>query len=149
MKKIRVAIAGLGRLGRVHAENLAFRIPNAELCAVCAQTEDSLNWARECLDICACYQDFAEMLAKETPDAVVLVTPSDLHCEQIELALDAGVHVFFEKPLERTRPAALPHRRLRSSIRNWYVCRASCGATTKAMSMQSTRSIPAPSARPI
>lgn len=41
MKKIRVAIAGLGRLGRVHAENLAFRIPNAELCAVCAQTEAS------------------------------------------------------------------------------------------------------------
>lgn len=99
MKKIRVAIAGLGRLGRVHAENLAFRIPNAKLCAVCAQTEDSLNWARERLDICACYQDFAEMLAKETPDAVVLVTPSDLHCEQIELALAAGVHVFFEKPL--------------------------------------------------
>ena len=87
MKKIRVAIAGLGRLGRVHAENLAFRIPNAELCAVCAQTADSLNWARERLDISACYQDFGEMLTKETPDAVVLVTPSDLHCEQIEQAL--------------------------------------------------------------
>ena len=37
MKKIKVGIAGLGRLGRVHAQNLAFKIPNAELTAACSE----------------------------------------------------------------------------------------------------------------
>ena len=99
MKKIRVGIAGLGRLGRVHAENLAFRIPNAQLCAVCAQTEASLNWARERLGVTACYQDFNEMIDNGALDAVAIITPSDVHCAQIEAALKAGLHVFFEKPL--------------------------------------------------
>lgn len=107
MKQIRVAIAGLGRLGRVHAENLAFRIPNTTLCAVCAQTEASLAWARERLGATACYQDFEEMLRCEKPDAVAIITPSDLHCAQIEAALNAGIHVFFEKPLGTDLDACL------------------------------------------
>lgn len=99
MKKINVGIVGLGRLGRVHAENLAFRIPNARLVAVCAQTEASLDWAREHLEIHACYRDFEEMIQCEQLDAVAIVSPSDLHCAQITAAVRRGLHVFFEKPL--------------------------------------------------
>ncbi|AIY80446.1 Gfo/Idh/MocA family oxidoreductase [Clostridium botulinum] len=36
MKKVNFGIVGLGRLGRAHAENLAFKIPNANLLAVCS-----------------------------------------------------------------------------------------------------------------
>ena len=36
MKKVKVGIAGLGRLGKVHANNIAFKIPNAELTAACS-----------------------------------------------------------------------------------------------------------------
>ena len=35
MKKLRIGIAGLGRLGKVHANNIAYKIPNAELVAEC------------------------------------------------------------------------------------------------------------------
>ena len=35
MKELRVGIAGLGRLGRVHAANLAHKIPGAILTAAC------------------------------------------------------------------------------------------------------------------
>ena len=36
MEKVKVGIAGLGRLGKVHANNIAYKIPNAELTAACS-----------------------------------------------------------------------------------------------------------------
>ena len=36
MEKVKIGVIGFGRLGYKHAENLAFKIPNAELTAVCA-----------------------------------------------------------------------------------------------------------------
>ena len=35
MKEIKVGIVGLGRLGSVHAQNLAFKIPGCKLVAAC------------------------------------------------------------------------------------------------------------------
>ncbi len=43
--------------------------------------------------------DIATTFAKTKPDAVVIATPHTLHFEQINLALDAGCHVFVEKPM--------------------------------------------------
>lgn len=99
MKKVKVGIAGLGRLGRVHAANLASKIPNAELTAACSIVPAELDFAKNELGITDLYQDYDEMLAKADIDAVVIVTTSGLHCEQIEKALNAGKHVFTEKPL--------------------------------------------------
>ena len=36
MKKLRIGVVGLGRLGKVHAQNIAYKIPNAELTAACS-----------------------------------------------------------------------------------------------------------------
>lgn len=99
MEKIKVGIAGLGRLGRVHANNLAFKIPNAELTAACSIVPAELEYAKTELGITDVYTDFREMLAKADIDAVAIVTTSSEHCWQIEAALDAGKHVFTDKPL--------------------------------------------------
>lgn len=99
MKKIKVGIAGLGRLGKVHAENLAFKIPNAELTAACSIMPAELDYAKEVLGVEDVYSDYREMLAKADIDAVAIVTTSGEHCWQIEAALDAGKHVFSDKPL--------------------------------------------------
>jgi myo-inositol 2-dehydrogenase / D-chiro-inositol 1-dehydrogenase len=96
---LRVGVAGLGRLGRRHAQNLAFRVPGATLAAACSPLEEDLAWAREALPAARLYADYAAMLADETLDAVWLVTPSALHAQQIVDALRAGKHVFCEKPL--------------------------------------------------
>lgn len=45
------------------------------------------------------YTDYREMLEKADIDAVAIVTTSSEHCWQIEAALDAGKHVFTDKPL--------------------------------------------------
>ncbi len=99
MKKIKVGIAGLGRLGKVHANNIAYKIPNAELTAACSIVPEELEFAKVQLGISDVYADFREMLEKADIDAVAIVTTSSEHCWQIEAALDAGKHVFTDKPL--------------------------------------------------
>lgn len=99
MKKVRVGIAGLGRLGKIHAYNLAAKIPNAELRAACSIVPAELAYAQEHLGVQQVYGDYCEMIKSADIDAVTIVTTSSEHCWQIEAALDAGKHVFSEKPL--------------------------------------------------
>ncbi len=99
MKKIRVGIAGLGRLGKVHAQNLAAKIPNAELVAACSIIDAELEYAKNELGVAYVYNDFNEMIANPDIDAVAIVTTSSEHCRQIKAALEAGKHVFCDKPL--------------------------------------------------
>jgi myo-inositol 2-dehydrogenase/D-chiro-inositol 1-dehydrogenase len=97
--QVRVGVAGLGRLGKRHATNLAYRVPGAVLSAVCSPLEEERAWAREALPAPRLHADYAGLLADREVDAVWLVTPSSLHAEQIVAALHAGKHVFCEKPL--------------------------------------------------
>lgn len=99
MKKINFGIVGLGRLGRAHAENLAFKIPNANLLAVCSIDKSQVDEVQKAWNIPYGYTDFDEMLKNKELDAIFIASPSGFHCEQIEKALDAGFHVFSEKPL--------------------------------------------------
>jgi len=121
--RLRIGIAGLGRLGRRHAENLARRVPRAELIAACSPIEDELMWARQDLGVASLYGDYRELLADARLDAVFLVTPTSLHAEQIVQALQAGKHVFCEKPLSldladcrRVEDLAAKHPRLKVMI---------------------------------
>lgn len=99
MRNIRFGMAGLGRLGYRHAENIAFRTPGAELAAVCSVVPQELDRAAQSFPGAARYSDYDEMLEHEGLDAVFLGTPSALHVGQIEAGLEAGYHVFSEKPL--------------------------------------------------
>lgn len=102
MKKIKVGAVGLGRLGKKHAENVAFKIPNAELTAICALDEEQLKGLQQEWNIPYVYTEYNEMIKNEELDAVVISSPSSLHTKQIADALEAGLHVFCEKPLGTT-----------------------------------------------
>lgn len=98
MKKIRVGLVGLGPLGKVHAENLMYRIPNAELTAVCTRTQAKLEEVRRVWETPETYTDYAQMLAQAELDAVAIVSPTNVHLEHVRLAVQRGLHVFIEKP---------------------------------------------------
>ncbi|MES9774141.1 inositol 2-dehydrogenase [Priestia megaterium] len=99
MKKVKVGIVGLGRLGRKHAENLAFRIPNCELLAVCSVIREEAEQVQKEWGIKYAYTNYEDMIQNKELDAILIASPSGFHCEQIEKALNANLHVFSEKPL--------------------------------------------------
>ena len=99
MNKVKIGSVGLGRLGLQHAINIANRIQNAELTALCDIDEAKLKETSDRLGIPNRFTSFEELIACKEVDAVVLVSPSGLHTKQIVAALNAGKHVFSEKPL--------------------------------------------------
>ena len=48
---LRIGIAGVGRMGRHHANNLAQRVQGAELVAACSPVAEELVWARDALGL--------------------------------------------------------------------------------------------------
>ncbi len=103
MRKLKMGIVGLGRLGKKHAENIAFRVPNAELLAVCSIKQEEVDEAQRSWGIKYGYTDFEEMLKNEELEAIFIASSSTEHCKHIEQALNAGFHVFSEKPLGVTK----------------------------------------------
>ena len=99
MKNVKIGLVGLGRLGRSHALNLAYKIKKCSLNVVCSIVQDELDWAKSELGVEHTYNDYQQMLAEADIDAVFLATSTSQHKEQIILALQAGKHVFCEKPL--------------------------------------------------
>ncbi len=96
---LRIGIAGLGRLGWQHAENLAFRIRDARLTWACSPVRAELDAATTRLGVERTTTDLADMITAPDLDAIVLVTPTALHADQTIAVLNAGKHVFVEKPL--------------------------------------------------
>ncbi len=99
MKEIKIGIVGLGRLGKIHATNIALKIPGVKLTAACSLVGQELEFARQELKVHDLYTDYSEMIKHAHIDAVAIVSTSDQHCEHIQLALQADKHVFCEKPL--------------------------------------------------
>jgi myo-inositol 2-dehydrogenase/D-chiro-inositol 1-dehydrogenase len=96
---LQVGIAGLGRLGKRHAEQLARRTRGAQLVSACSPVADERDWAARELGVERLHEDFDRFVRDPALDAVVLVTPTTLHAQQTIAALEAGKHVFIEKPL--------------------------------------------------
>jgi len=98
-ERIRVGVIGAGRIGRIHAENLAFRVPGAELRAV---ADVDLAAAEACARRCRAgraWEDPRRILDDPEIDAVAICSSTDRHARQMEQAADAGKHIFCEKPI--------------------------------------------------
>jgi myo-inositol 2-dehydrogenase / D-chiro-inositol 1-dehydrogenase len=96
---LRVGIAGLGRMGQRHARNLALHTRGAALVAACGPTVDERTWAQRELGIDTVYEDYGAMLREAPIDAVAIVCSACSVVGETIAALEAGKHVFLEKPL--------------------------------------------------
>ena len=77
--------------------------PNAKLVAVCDIDLEKAKTVAARRGVDRVYQDYRELLAQDDIDAVIIVTPDQLHREMAIAALEAGKHVLCEKPLALTR----------------------------------------------
>ena len=97
--KLRFGIVGAGRIGRVHAETLAFRLPLAEVAAIAdVNRTTALAVAAHC-NIPTVAASAEEIFADPRIDAVLICTSTDTHAELVEQAARAGKHIFCEKPV--------------------------------------------------
>ncbi len=93
------AIIGVGGMGRNHLA--CYRsVKNAEIIAIC---DIRLDQAKQTvtdfeLDI-PVYDNMVELIEKEKPDFVDIVTPTDTHAELTIKAFEMGCHVICEKPM--------------------------------------------------
>lgn len=98
-KRIRVGLIGAGRIGRVHAEHLAYRIPGASLVAVSDVYLDAAAKLAAALNVPAVHQDHRRIMDDASVEAVVICSSTDTHARMIEEAAAAGKQIFCEKPI--------------------------------------------------
>jgi predicted dehydrogenase len=95
---LRIVVAGLGNMGRSHA--LAYhQNPGFEIAALVNRSDVPLPGGLAGTKI---RRSFEEALAEEKPDVASIATYSDSHADYAVAALEAGCHVFVEKPLATT-----------------------------------------------
>jgi predicted dehydrogenase len=94
---IKVAIVGCGKIADAHAFQIQ-RIAGCEIVGVCDQEP---LMARQLYERCGAkrhFSDLAQLLTECKPDAVHVTTPPQSHFEIARVCLEAGCHVYVEKP---------------------------------------------------
>lgn len=99
-KRVNIGVIGAGRIGRLHAEHLAFRIPGANLSAIADVNRAAAEACAGQCNIPALYEDYHGLLNDSAIEAVAICSSSDTHSQIIEEAAAAGKHIFCEKPIE-------------------------------------------------
>jgi len=97
--KPRFCVIGAGRAGLVHASNLVQRIGSSALTTLCDADRVKLEQAGRELGVTDLLSDYREAVVREDIDAVIVATPTFLHCDIACLAAHHGKHVFLEKPM--------------------------------------------------
>ncbi len=98
MKRLSVGVIGLGRLGRVYARDLAGRIPETKLVAVADPLGNLAKEIAEEFDVPKSYTDPLAMIDDTNVEAIVIVTPTHIHREQVIAAAKSKKPTFCEKP---------------------------------------------------
>ena len=101
MRKVKYAVLGLGWFGEKHCEALP-AIPNVELHAVCTRNPERLRDIQKKFGVSKVFTDYHAMLADPEVEAVSITTMWDQHAAPAIAALQAGKHVFLEKPMAST-----------------------------------------------
>lgn len=99
-QRLNLGVIGAGMIGKVHARNLAFYIPTANLLMIADINEQAARETAELCHIPKAVTDYHEILANPEIDAVVICSSSNTHAQIIGEAAEAGKHIFCEKPID-------------------------------------------------
>jgi len=106
--RVRLGVAGLGRVGSAHARNIVNHVPEAELLLVMDKDPSVARSMADELGNVAWTADYRQLL-NSAVEAVLITSPSAQHADMISAAAAAGKHIFCEKPvatsMERTLTA--------------------------------------------
>lgn len=98
MNTIRVGVIGVGQIGQIHLDYYQ-AIPGAEVVAICDVNADHLQVVQETYHVPHAYTDYRELLARDDIVSVDVALHNNLHLPMSRAALQAGKHVYCEKPM--------------------------------------------------
>lgn len=102
MKRVRVAVVGLGLAGyELHLKGY-HAVPEAEVVALCSRDAGKLARAAREFGVPKTYSSYEKLLDDEGVDAVSICVIDSLHFEYAKMALEHGKHVLCEKPVTTT-----------------------------------------------
>lgn len=98
---INIGIIGAGRIGRVHVESIRTQVADAavKVLADPFMNEQTAEWAKQ-MGVERVTKDYKEILADPAIDAVLICSSTDTHASISIEAIEAGKHVFCEKPVD-------------------------------------------------
>lgn len=99
--KLKILVVGCGNMGASHATSY-HNMPEFEICGLVARGESKVKLNEKLGGGYELYTNYEEALAETKPDAVCISTYPDTHEDYCIKALEAGCHVFIEKPLADT-----------------------------------------------
>ena len=99
MSKTKLAIIGIGRIGKIHLRNIISHFPQASVVAVSDSQYPAEDFQRDYKDIFFS-ANAADAINHPEVEGVVICTPTSSHSAMIEMALQAGKHIFCEKPID-------------------------------------------------
>jgi myo-inositol 2-dehydrogenase/D-chiro-inositol 1-dehydrogenase len=99
MKTIKLAIVGLGRIGKIHLKNLCRNFPEVDVIGVMDVLDESKNIADE-FNVNYFVKTIYELIALPDLDGIVICSPTDTHADYVEKAAKAGKQICCEKPLD-------------------------------------------------
>lgn len=97
-RPVRIGLIGAGQISGMHQSAYA-KIADAEMVAVADINETAAKAAADAHNIPNIYTDFREMLKRDDIDAVDVCLHNNFHRPATEAALEAGKHVYCEKPM--------------------------------------------------
>ena len=98
-KTLGICLIGCGRAGMIHARNYVNRVPGARMVACVDVVEAAAKTAAEEVGARRYTTDYHDILDDPEVDAVVVVSPTDLHEGIVIDCANAGKHIFCEKPM--------------------------------------------------
>ena len=101
MKQLNIGIIGAGRIGKVHAQSIANYVRNAKITAIADPfiTDETAAWAKN-LGIGTITKNYLDIINDKSIDAVLICSSTDTHARISIEAIEAGKHVFCEKPID-------------------------------------------------
>src|SRR5215211_4685629 len=99
MADLRVGVIGLGRMGWLHAQQVAGAVRGAQLVAAAVDPEHKRQLESDGSAPCPLVADADALISDPTIDAIVVVSPTNAHREHIERVAVEGKAVFAEKPI--------------------------------------------------
>lgn len=102
MKTIKIAMIGVGAISGIYLENITKTFKEIELLGVCDLIRERAENAKEKYNIPKIYDTMHDAFEDEEVDIVLNLTRPNEHYEVTKAALDAGKHVYSEKPLGAT-----------------------------------------------